>query len=175
MLKIASWVPVFSPEAASSQSTSDQNKTHSLFYILKKKKPQPHGIQFCSLLVGQLEVVELDDGCVAVEKGMREELEKNEFLWLLPGDLGWQCKSGNIPGKDGPCIGLEHPFYPKSIRNYFFFLNKTKQNKTILCTVHKIKTSLHLKITQNKTQNKTKPKKKKQTPAPQTLTHHCML
>lgn len=39
----------------------------------------------------------------------REDLEKDEFLQLLPGDLGRQCKSGNLPGKDGHCNGLVRP------------------------------------------------------------------
>lgn len=110
-------------------------------------------------------MVELDDCCVAVEKGMREKLEKNEFLQLLPGDLGWQCKSGNIPGKDGHCIGLVHPFYPQSIRNYFF-LKKRKQNFYAQCIKSRLQCTLRSPKIKHKTSQNQKKKKSKHLPPP---------
>lgn len=102
---------------------------------------------------------------VAVEKGMREELEKNKFLQLLPGDLGWQCKSGNIPGKDGHCIGLVHPFYPQSIRNYFF--KKKKKLFYAQCIKSRLQCTLRRpKIKHKTSQNQKKKKKANTCPSP---------
>lgn len=79
MLSLASLVGagIFSWSSFFSNIPQIKTKCTNYFIFLKqnKTKTQPHRIQFCSLLIGQPEVMELDDGCVAVKKRMREDQE----------------------------------------------------------------------------------------------------